>query len=131
MQHSELEEAARLLQQHGVLEEQHQALLATASQQDFLDALHRQVAYLLERDMERLMQALYRIDIPDHKFREALLADSPSRQIAHMILERELLKVKTRRWYASRSTTPPAEQQDPIPVSGPLAEISLLEVPQA
>jgi hypothetical protein len=109
MQNNELEEATRLLQQHGVLEEQQVSTVATGGYQDLLSVLNKQVLYLLERDMERLMQAMYRIDIPDHKFREALLTDTPSATIAALILERELLKVKTRRWYASRTSTPAEE----------------------
>lgn len=103
MQKTELEEASQLLQQHGVLEQEQLSKLPHLGPDELLQLLTRQINYLLERDMERLMQSLYRIDVPEQKFKEALMAEKPAEQIAELILQRELLKVKTRRWYANRT----------------------------
>lgn len=68
-----------------------------------LARLDKLVAYLLEKDFGRLLQILYRIDIPEQKFKEALASDKgePSFIIARLILERELQKVETRKRYRS------------------------------
>lgn len=105
MQKTEVEEAVMLLQQHGVLDVQSLEKVPLFSQEELRSLLVRQVLYLLERDLERLMQAMYRIDVPEHRFKAALVSEDPAGQLADLILQRELLKVQTRRWYASRSGT--------------------------
>lgn len=105
MQKTEAQEAAALLRQHGVLEEQQLATLHSSSVEELQTLLKKQVLYLLERDFERLLQALYRIDVPEQRFKEALVAaEDPAATITDLILQRELQKVKTRRWYASRNS---------------------------
>lgn len=105
MQKTEVEEAVILLQKHGVLEQQQLARVPELSIEALRKLLVKQVLYMLERDFERLLQALYRIDVPEQRFRESLTAEDPAGQIADLILQRELLKVQTRRWYASRTDT--------------------------
>ena len=104
MQKTEVEEAVLLLQQHGVLDVQPLEQVPQFSQDELRELLVKQLVYLLERDQERLMQAMYRIDVPEHKFRAALLSADPASQIADLVLQREMMKVQTRRWYASRNT---------------------------
>lgn len=103
MQKPEIEEAALLMQQHGVLESEQLVKIPSLTPEALRELLLRQVNYLLERDFERLLQSLYRIDVPEQKFRESLVSQDPAGQITDLILQRELLKVKTRRWYASRN----------------------------
>ncbi len=60
------------------------------------------VAYLLERDMHRLLNAMYRLDVSEAKFHEAMQSNSKEEaaaQIADLIIEREMQKVKTRLYY--------------------------------
>lgn len=70
---------------------------------DWLEGyLEKQVSYLLDNDFNRLLNALYRIDIADSKTKE-LLELSESEEIAlnisKAIIEREKEKVLTREQY--------------------------------
>lgn len=105
MQKPEIEEAAQLMQQHGVLEPQQLVKIPALTAEVLRELLIRQVNYMLERDFERLLQSLYRIDVSEQKFRESLTSEDPAGQIADLILQREMMKVQTRRWYASRLTS--------------------------
>lgn len=62
----------------------------------------RVVEDLMEKDFERLLQVLYRIDVSEEKLKAALAAstDNPASVITKMIIERELLKVKFRKKYS-------------------------------
>jgi hypothetical protein len=71
-----------------------------------LNTIHKKlgmlVAYLLENDMHRLINAMYRLDVSEAKFHEAMQAESKEEaisQIANLIIEREMQKVKTRLHY--------------------------------
>ncbi|MFT7031554.1 MAG: hypothetical protein ACI9DJ_003397 [Algoriphagus sp.] len=60
------------------------------------------VSHLLDKDMNRLLNSLYRIDFEELKFKKILLEEAPenlSRRIAQEIIMRELQKVKTREKY--------------------------------
>lgn len=103
MQKSEIDEAAQLLLQHGVFDQEALQKAPALTEATLRQLLARQVLYLLERDFERLLQSLYRIDVPEQRFKESLVSDDPAGQIADLMLKRELMKVETRRWYASRS----------------------------
>jgi hypothetical protein len=63
------------------------------------------VQELIDTDFEKLLQTLYRIDIPDYKVKEAVEQSAPGdapRVIATLILEREKQKVATREKYKSK-----------------------------
>ncbi|MEP1032930.1 hypothetical protein [Ekhidna sp.] len=66
------------------------------------DFLTKQVNYLLDNDLNRLMNALYRIDIPEQRAKE-LLHDSQqgqiARNLARAIIEREKQKIIMRQKY--------------------------------
>ena len=71
-----------------------------------LNILHKKlsilVAYLLENDMHRLLNAMYRLDVSEVKFHQAMQSDSKENaafRIADLIIEREMQKVKTRLHY--------------------------------
>lgn len=91
-----------LLQQHGILDVQPLEKVPFFSLEELRNILVRQVLYLLERDVERLMQAMYRIDVPEQRFKSALVSEDPAGQLADLILQREMMKVQTRRWYANK-----------------------------
>ena len=70
----------------------------------FLKNLTRIISYLLEKDFQRLMNGLYRIDVSEQKVNEVLNQSAPdliAKNIAELILERELKKVETRLKYRS------------------------------
>lgn len=71
-----------------------------------LNTLHQRlshlVAWLLEKDMHRLLNAMYRLDVNERKFHEAMQSESKEDaafRIADLIIEREMQKVKTRLHY--------------------------------
>jgi len=71
-----------------------------------LNTLHEKlsllVAYLMEHDMHRLLNAMYRLDVSETRFHEAMQSESKQEaaiRIADLIIEREMQKVKTRLHY--------------------------------
>lgn len=69
------------------------------SLEELKKALARVVQYLIDHDLNRLINAMYRIDIPQHKFERVLTGEKPdliASSLADLILEREKQKVLTR-----------------------------------
>lgn len=73
---------------------------------NLINELHQQLTkvinYLLDKDFNRLLNAMYRIDISEDKLKIALEIDPPDQvapTIATLIIDRELQKVVTRRKY--------------------------------
>ncbi len=67
---------------------------------DFAKELAKSIAYLLEKDFEKLMHILYRIDVSEAKVKAAFgLTQDVAEQIALLIIEREKEKVVTRTKY--------------------------------
>ena len=71
-----------------------------------LESIHRRlsllVAYLMEHDMHRLVNAMYRLDVSEAKLNEAMASESreaAALRVADLIIEREMQKVKTRLHY--------------------------------
>lgn len=80
-----------------------------ALEENTFDALEKKltsiVSYLLDKDMNRLLNSLYRIDLDESVFKKILTEEPPenlSRRIAVEIIKRELQKVKTREKYKSK-----------------------------
>jgi hypothetical protein len=68
------------------------------------DKLADVINYLLNNDMERLMTAVYRIDVPEEKFKSAMNGENInliSENITDLILEREFQKVEFRKKYSN------------------------------
>lgn len=83
-----------------------QEALISGDEKPDLNTLHKKlailVAYLLENDMHRLLNAMYRLDVSEIKFHQAMQSDSKEDVafcIADLIIEREMQKVKTRLHY--------------------------------
>jgi hypothetical protein len=60
------------------------------------------IDHLLENDFERLLNAMYRLDIDESKFKQVLsgvYGNDVSGKLAEIIIERELRKVETRKRY--------------------------------
>ncbi len=61
------------------------------------------ISRLLDNDFNRLINAMYRIDIPEDQLADALNTPDPSRvasKIADLVIQRELQKVRTRKKYS-------------------------------
>jgi|GEM_PF-1596927 len=76
----------------------------TLTLDELLEELARRVAILLARDRRAFFQSLYRLDVSEektqHVFRSVALHDQP-RQLARLVLEREIAKARTRRMYSA------------------------------
>ena len=60
------------------------------------------IGHLLQHDFERLLNAMYRLDIEESRFREVIsgvYGNDVSGKLAEIIIEREYRKVKTRNQY--------------------------------
>ena len=67
---------------------------------ELTNELARAIQYLIEKDFEKLMHILYRIDVSEAKVKLAFgLEQDVARQIALLIIEREEQKVITREKY--------------------------------
>ena len=67
------------------------------------EKLEKIVAYLLDNDFERLLNAMYRLDINEEKFKIAiggLSGKSISKEITELIIDREVKKLQTRAKYS-------------------------------
>jgi len=71
-----------------------------------MEELHIQltnvIKRLLDSDFNRLVNCMYRIDIPEEKFKAALNTPNPllvASEIARLVIDRELQKVKLREKY--------------------------------
>jgi hypothetical protein len=69
------------------------------------DQLQLFIYDLLQHDFERLCALMYRHDVNEFLFNQALSLsrdDERARAIAGLVIDRELLKIKTRALYASK-----------------------------
>lgn len=74
----------------------------TLSRDDLHNQLQIFVAELLEHNFEKLCNMIYRHDVKEEKFHEALGSGTiaeQSAQIADLVLDREMEKVRTRQAY--------------------------------
>ena len=58
-----------------------------------------EIELLIDRDFHRLMNILYRIDVSEEKTKMAFTHSKPAREIAKLIIARELQKVASRDKY--------------------------------
>ena len=64
-----------------------------------IDWLTNEIAQLIDRDFNKLLNMLYRIDVNEQKAKKAFADAYPAREIAILIIEREKQKVETRAKY--------------------------------
>jgi hypothetical protein len=60
------------------------------------------ISHLLQNNFERLLQAMYRLDVSESKFHRVLHEEDPQQipfALADLVIEREMQKVKTRIMY--------------------------------
>lgn len=68
------------------------------------DKLADVINYLLNNDMEKLLSAIYRIDVSEEKFKSAMNGENInliSENIADLILQREFQKVEYRKKFSN------------------------------
>jgi len=61
------------------------------------------ISELLDKDFNRLIQAMYRIDIPENEFKSALSIinqEKIAEEIANLVIKREMEKVESRKKYS-------------------------------
>lgn len=66
------------------------------------DKLAIVIAHLLEHNFEKLLQAMYRLDVAEPKFHRAMHESAPvdlPYALADLVIEREMQKVRTRIMY--------------------------------
>ncbi len=80
--------------------------LADALSAETLEArLTKVVQYLLDKDFQRLINIMYRIDLPESTFQQVLANEEPDQiatSLAKHILERELQKAILRQKYSGQ-----------------------------
>ncbi len=64
-------------------------------------ALSRVISSMLDREFSRLLNVIYRIDIDENAFQEAISTQNPADSLADLVIKRELQKVKTRIKYST------------------------------
>lgn len=99
MDQHDLLETTRLLQRQWGLPDQ-----SNPDWEQLRAALCRRLAELLEDDFGGLVNAMYRLDVAESRFKEALSGGSNNMQIASrltdIVLERERQRLDTRRKYS-------------------------------
>lgn len=89
----------RLVQAWGI----RPAGLEALGREAIVEKLAQRVAHMLRHDLDRLMSALYILDVPEEKFSDAIQRpthERPERALAELILARELERMHTWRRYA-------------------------------
>jgi hypothetical protein len=103
MEGENLNEAINLIQKDFFLEKD-DLPISILNLDDLRHALNKVVSYLLDKDMTRLLNALYRIDVDESKVKKVLAEADPesiSHEITDLIIQRELKKIETRNKYRS------------------------------
>ena len=83
--------------------ESENSLVDTQHLDELKEKLEKIVAYLLDNDFERLLNAMYRLDINEEKFKMAmsgLSGNGISNEIVNLIIAREIQKIQTREKYS-------------------------------
>ncbi|WP_258098757.1 hypothetical protein [Marinoscillum pacificum] len=73
------------------------------NEEQLISHLIKVVKYLLDHDFERLLNIMYRIDLPENRVKNVLSTSSPQnldRELSVMILDREKSKATTRIQYS-------------------------------
>ena len=74
--------------------------------EDLKNSLLNYIQHLLNNDLERLVQGLYRIDVSEEKVKEALNNQFPdliAEQLTTLIIERQQAKAITRKRYRHKN----------------------------
>jgi hypothetical protein len=77
----------------------------TASQQELMQQLSSYINNLISHDFQKLVVILYRVDVNEKKLMELLASNIGTNAgdiIAHLIIERQLEKIKSRQAFTRR-----------------------------
>ncbi|MEO1515882.1 MAG: hypothetical protein AAFV95_12750 [Bacteroidota bacterium] len=75
---------------------------APLGEQELLDLLADQLAYMIEYRLEFLMSLMYRLDVKEHQIQQALSPGAelpPNVGLAHLVMERQKQRIFTKRHY--------------------------------
>ncbi len=72
------------------------------SEQEIIDKLALQVGVLAEKGPDAFFQLMYRLDIPEKKLTNAMVDKEAAVEIAKLIYNRQLQKVRSREFYKKR-----------------------------
>jgi hypothetical protein len=102
---SELSIASELILKFFELDEGERQFLSdiTENQSEIEALLSRRIGEMLKDEMEALINAMYRIDVSEIAFHEAMAHDDRADRIAQLVVERLIQKAKTRIWYRENS----------------------------
>lgn len=70
--------------------------------------LKARIGLMLEEDFSGLVNAMYRLDIPEESFNQALALQSPdavASRLTELVLRREILRIRTYNAYKQRNQT--------------------------
>ena len=91
-------------------------LAPEVSDANLISELAHRVAWLMKHDYQRLLNAVYLLDIPERRFNEASSLptnEATARSLAELIIQRERQKLESRRRYRrDRSTDVAATEVD-------------------
>ena len=79
------------------------------SEDEILHLLADRVVFLIERSPEQFFQLMYRLDIPEEKLNIALVDADAALEIAKIIYNRQLMKVRSRQLYKQQNNSDDAE----------------------
>lgn len=97
-------ETFALLQKHLQVQQGEPLAKPADEMEELRRLLRKQINYLLDHHFERLVQAMYRMDVRESDFKAALkLPTGPAivDKLTELVLEREMQKVITRRLYSA------------------------------
>ena len=90
------------------LETQDEGMVIPSGHPD-LNYLHEKltlvIEHLLQNNFEKLLNAMYRLDVSEKKFHEVLTGSDAAEvgpRLAELVIEREMQKVKTREMYRKK-----------------------------
>lgn len=101
-QEEETQQILHLLQKHLQVQEGEPLIRYRAEGlQQLRELLTTQISRMLDHDFERLLQAMYRIDVDEQDFKTVLAGSTPvAPALADLVLERELKKIEIRKKYS-------------------------------
>jgi molecular chaperone GrpE (heat shock protein) len=97
-------ETLALLQKHLQVQPNEPLAIPAEEMEELRRLLRKQINYLIDYNFERLLQAMYRMDVHESAFKAALKQPTGPAivdQLTELVLEREKQKVITRRLYSN------------------------------
>lgn len=94
-----------ILQTIEVISEKFELKEKSVEYTELRNRLSEKIKYLIEKDFERLLQILYRIDVDEEKAKKCLSENPPSQAhfvLADLIIERQMQKIKTREQFGKK-----------------------------